>query len=160
MKKILLLLLVVLLLISTVLYLTKKVQSPTLSTAQLPQSPATRCGLTITSPLPNQTVTLSPDNTFVVRGVVDNTKRTSLGCSWTVFEAQAGVIKAYNTQGNIVGSGILTAQEGQDWMTDQPTVYEGSVQVSSVSSEFTLKIIEDNPSGEGSVDSIEIPLKK
>jgi hypothetical protein len=124
---------------------------------QTTKVPVSKCGLTVLSPLPQDAIDFSSDFSFVVKGVVDNTKRKELGCSWSVFEAQAASMKVVNTDNEVVGNGLLMAKD-TDWMTDQPVQYEGVVKVTGTHKGFKLIVTEENPSGEGNVDTIEIPL--
>lgn len=112
------------------------------------------CGLTVSSPLSNTTVAFP----LSISAVVDNTNSASLGCGWTVFEAQAGVVKVmYGT--TQVGMGILSTTS--NWMTSSPVPYTGAVTLSSAvvsGTPLTLVIEEENPSGEGTPDTLVIPV--
>lgn len=78
-------------------------------------------------------------------------------CKWTVFEAQAGTFTLKDTTGQTIGSGTLTTTE--DWMTENPVVYTGTTEFinTPASSELTLTITEEDPSGMGAQE-ITIPL--
>lgn len=94
--------------------------------------------------------------TIEVKATVDNRKATPQ-CSWTVFEAQAGVVQIRDAQGAVLGQGMLTTQD--DWMTSEPVHYTGSVVLSATpSGNVTLVVTEENPSGEGTPDSVTLPL--
>lgn len=83
---------------------------------------------------------------------VDNTKT----CKWTVFEAQAGTIVLKDKSGKTLGSGVLKTTD--DWMTDQPVTYTGTIKFTTPSSkDLTLTITEEDPSGKGS-QTVTIPL--
>ena len=98
-----------------------------------------RSGTKITSPL-------------TVSVTVDNTK----SCKWTVFEAQAGTLTVKDSNGEILGKGILTTTG--EWMTEQPVVYTGTVEFTKpATNDVTLVIEEEDPSGEGS-QTVSIPL--
>ncbi len=155
MKKILVF--IILLLIIGVIIYNNKVKNKSVEVSQNTNTPASKCGLTIVSPLPGETINFTSDFTFIVKGIVDNTQREKLGCSWTVFEAQAATMKVLNSDKETIGTGLLTAKDS-DWMTDQPTEYEGTVKVTGTLTDFSLLVTENDPSGQGNVDIIEIPL--
>lgn len=91
-----------------------------------------------------------------VRATVDN-RKAAPGCSWTVFEAQAGIVEIRDAQGLVIGQGTLTTQD--EWMTSEPVNYAGSVALSvAPSGRLTLVVTEENPSGEGTPDSVTLPL--
>lgn len=77
--------------------------------------------------------------------VVDN---SNPDCRWAVFEAQAGSIDLQDDQGNVIGSGVLTTTD--DWMTDQPVNYSGTISFdpTQATSEMKLIITEEKASGE------------
>lgn len=112
------------------------------------------CGLTVNTPLGGSTISFP----LSVNAIVDNTNSAKLGCSWTVFEAQAGTVKVMNgtTQ---VGMGILSTTS--NWMTTSPVNYTGNVTLSSpVASGTSLTLVfeEENPSGEGIVNTLVVPV--
>ncbi len=112
---------------------------------------ASHCGLTVNSPLPNATVTFP----LSINATIDNTQLSSLGCSWTVFEAQAGTVIVKDSNGSAVGQAVLSTTA--DWMTSNATVYTATV--SSISNpsytgSLTLVFEEENPSGEGIADTL------
>lgn len=106
--------------------------------------------LTINEPQQGQKAT-SP---LTVSVTIDNTKDN---CRWSVFEGQAGTIELKNKQGEIVGSAILTTSD--DWMTDEPTKYSGTITFTPDESEteYTLVVNEENPSGQ-SGKTVALPL--
>ncbi len=112
------------------------------------------CGLSVVSPLPNTTVTFP----LMVQAVVDNTQMATLGCSWTVFEAQAGVVKVYDINNIQVGFGIL-ATTG-NWMTTSPVNYSATVTLTGTpaTNALTLVFEEEDPSGNGNIDIVSIPV--
>jgi hypothetical protein len=94
-----------------------------------------------------------------VTAVVDNTNMQALGCSWTVFEAQAGTIELKDGNGTVLGFGLLTTT--QDWMTASPVTYTGQVTSNSVfapGTPLTLVFTEENPSGDGIPDTLVVPV--
>jgi hypothetical protein len=90
---------------------------------------------------------------LTVTVTVDNTK----SCKWTVFEAQAGTLSLIDTTNQTIGTGTLTTSE--EWMTDQPVVYQGTIEFTTTpaSGDLTLKITEEDPSGQGPQE-VTIPL--
>ncbi|HEY4715256.1 MAG TPA: hypothetical protein VIH31_02020 [Candidatus Paceibacterota bacterium] len=62
------------------------------------------CGLTVLTPQPNQTISQG----FVIKGVEN-------GCGWTAFEAVAGTVQAYQSNGLPVSSRIPINISG-NWM--------------------------------------------
>ncbi len=115
------------------------------------------CGLTVTKPTPNEAVVFP----LTVNAVIDNSLSSSLGCSWTVFEAQAAVVEVIDSENNKVGQGLLVT-EG-DWMTSSPVNYKAVVSLEdgvSSEEELTLRFNEEDPSGgEAGVPSIlDIPV--
>lgn len=116
-----------------------------------------KCGLKVTSLTPNEKVNFP----LTISGVVDNSNAKNLGCSWQMFEGQAGVAKLYfynNGVWNIINSGVPI--EVIDWMattTNFSFVLDENV---SVSSDSLMKVtfVEENPSGQGLADTLEIPI--
>ncbi len=124
----------------------KYIQTP--YTTQIP-TPIPSCdAVTILSPKPGSKIT-SP---LTVTVKVDNTK----SCKWTVFEAQAGTLTLKDSNGQILGSGILTTTS--EWMTEQPVIYTGTVEFTKpTTDDVTLVIEEEDPSGQGA-QIVPIPL--
>lgn len=130
----------------------KKAEAPIDESKQ--QVAMASCGLTVSSPLSNTTVAFP----LTMTAVVDNTNASELGCSWTVFEAQAGVVKVMNGVTE-VGMGLLMT--ASDWMTVSPVTYTANITLSSAvvsGTPLTLVIEEENPSGEGTPSTIVIPV--
>jgi hypothetical protein len=107
--------------------------------------------LTLNSPTSNQKVT-SPLSVTVT---VDNTNKN---CRWTVFEAQAGTIEVIDENKTIIGQGVLTTED--DWMTDQPVTYKGSITFTKEPSGkvLHLQIREEDPSGKLDPQILTFPL--
>ncbi len=127
-------------------------------TAPAPQQVAAEmCGLTITSPLPATTVTFP----LTIQAVVDNTQAGTLGCSWTVFEAQAGTVTVKDQNGAILGTGILSTTN--DWMTTAPTPYTATI-TSLTNPTYTgplsLVFNEENPGDLPNPDSLTVSVVK
>ena len=120
-----------------------------------PQVQSTGCtpkALTVVEPQPGSTQTLP----LQVSVIVDNGSQPN--CTWTVFEAQAGIIQLLDSAGIAVGSGTLTTT--QDWMTDDPVGYAGEIPAIAIvpPGPATLVITEEDPSGMGDSQTIEIPI--
>jgi hypothetical protein len=132
---------------------TKKSEAP--SVPNQPVTAVSHCGLTINAPLP-QTVVSGP---ISISAVVDNTNMDQLGCSWTVFEAQAGTIELKDSNGTLLGFGLLTTTS--DWMTTAPVTYIGMVTPTAPipsGTQLSLIFTEENPSGEGIPDTLTVPV--
>ncbi len=122
----------------------------------LPTSTRTGCGagnIIISEPFPGASVGPS----FFLKITVDN-RKAQPGCSWTVFEAQAGVARVYNEKGKQIGMGLL--QTNADWMNAGPTDFSGTVLITATATpeKIYMIIAEDDPSGLGQPDTVEIPL--
>lgn len=129
--------------------------NPTSQETQL--TAATHCGLTIDAPLAGATVTFP----LTIQATVDNTQSTALGCSWGVFEAQAGTVEIKDTNGASLATGILTTTS--DWMTANATPY--SVTISALSNPgytgaLSLIFNEENPGDLPSPDSLTVAVLK
>ena len=71
------------------------------------------CGLSITTPVPNATVSFP----LIIQGVVDNSNRQSLGCSWGMFEGQAGIAQLYYYNGGAwIALGNSAPMLVDDWI--------------------------------------------
>jgi len=107
--------------------------------------------LSLITPKVNQQVA-SP---LVVTVVIDN---SDTNCHWTVFEAQAGTIDIIDEDKSVIGQGVLTTED--DWMTDQPVTYKGSITFtkSPVGKILKLQIHEENPSGNSDTQILTFPL--
>lgn len=117
-------------------------------------SKASACGIEIVSPEVGDNI----DHSFVVHAIVDNTKRVELGCGWTVFEGQAGLVHIYDKRGLSVGSNLLTTTE--DWMTQGPVNFysEIHIDIDPADKNLILVIEEDDPSGIATRDTVSFPL--
>ncbi len=99
----------------------------------------THCGLVVLSPKDGAKV----KSEIAVSAVVDNVDRVKRGCSWGVFEAQAGTIIARDKNNEVVGTGVLTTKS--EWMTEQPVSYESVISVQAgFTGPITLSFVEDN----------------
>lgn len=121
------------------------------------------CGITITSPAPDSII---HSNTPVVfSGVINNSNAATVGCSWTMFEGEAGTAQLWHKDGGVWGK-INSPQiiHVTNWMTTGPVPFTVSVSFNNSGPGFAsglpMKVVftEENPSGEGIPDTIEIPL--
>ncbi len=112
-----------------------------------------RCGLTVSSPLSNTAVTAP----VAVTAIVNNSNPQ--GCTWTVFEAQAGSVALIDSSGNTIGTSVLSTSD--DWMTSGPVPYTASITPTRalISGEaLSLVFTEEDVSGMGNVDTLSVPL--
>ena len=133
----------------------KKTEAPVIDNSlAVKTEKVSHCGLTVNSPLGGSTISFP----LAVSAVVDNTNASKLGCSWTVFEAQAGTVKVMNGTTEVGHSVLATTS---NWMTSGPVNYSSTITLSSqVSSGTPLTLVfeEENPSGEGTPDTLVIPI--
>lgn len=155
-------LIVVLLLI---IFFSKKQVSAPIEVEESPQdqieisksNSVSECGLTVDTPRYNSAISFP----LSVTATVDNTHATSLGCSWTIFEAGAGTTALKDEKGNVIATGRLDT--GEEWMTTGPVHFSGTLvpeNEPTSGSVLTLLVTEEDPSdGEGGpVSEISIPL--
>jgi hypothetical protein len=96
-----------------------------------------------------------------VTGIVDNTDAVELGCSWTMFEAQAAYMELKAENGAVVATGIL--ETGEEWMTTGPVNFSGTLSPATpipAGTLLTLIVNEEDPSdGEaGAPSAVSVPL--
>ncbi|MBP6912908.1 MAG: hypothetical protein KBB86_03155 [Candidatus Pacebacteria bacterium] len=112
------------------------------------------CGMTIDGPLENGSV----GQKFTVDATLDNSEREMLGCSWTAFEAQAGVVYVKDGYGKDLAN-PTPLSTSQDWMTDEPVNYFADINILSGYTGPALVIInEEDPSGEKVSKTISFPV--
>ncbi len=80
------------------------------------------CGMTITSPAKNAKITFP----LTISGVVDNRDYAKLGCSWTMFEGEAGTAQIYykgtpTSQWSRLGNPVVVPV--LNWMTEGPVPF-------------------------------------
>ena len=121
---------------------------------------ATNCGLTVNTPLKGQNVTFP----VTITGTIDNTNPEALGCSWVMFEGQAGVAELfYETK---EGWSLPVDQQPvtvANWMSTSTTFsttlnFDNSREQLPAGYNFLIRITEENPSGIGEADMVEIPV--
>lgn len=99
------------------------------------------------------------DRTFKIEAILDNNERDTLGCSWTSFEAQAGVVYVKDGQGNDVINPTPLTTAMENWMTDDPVLYTAQLEILNDYKGDALVIInEDDPSGEKISKTITFPI--
>ena len=120
-------------------------------------APMEKCGLKVTYPFPGSTVAFP----LTINAIIDNTQAATLGCSWTVFEAQAGTVVVKDSSGTVLANTVLTTTS--NWMTTSPTPYTATVAALSnpaYTGPLTITFEEENPSGEGVPDTMVLPVVK
>ncbi|MEN9558128.1 MAG: hypothetical protein RL141_497 [Candidatus Parcubacteria bacterium] len=132
-----------------------QVPSDTPTTPSNPQAIQTGCSpktISVLSPLPGSTHSLP----VTVSVLVENDKNPN--CIWTLFEAQAGSVQLYDRTGAEVGSGSLVTT--QNWMTTGPVGFSVVIDSAMVvpPGEAHIVITEEDPSGMGDVQTIEVPF--
>lgn len=115
------------------------------------------CGFTLTSPLSGASVSFP----LSVTAVVDNSDAIELGCSWTMFEAQAAFMELKDEDGAVLATGVLDT--GEEWMTTGPVNFSGTLSPANpvpAGTLLTLVINEEDPSdGEAGAPSVvSVPL--
>lgn len=115
------------------------------------------CGFTLTSPLAGASVSFP----LSVTAIVDNTDAVELGCSWTMFEAQAAFMELKDEDGAVLATGVLDT--GEEWMTTGPVNFSGTLSPANpvpAGTLLTLVINEEDPSdGEAGAPSVvSVPL--
>ena len=154
MKKLIVVLIGIFIIVAgSALLLRRHVQAPAEIVSAVKQN-ASRCGLTVTTPQIGTLITFP----LTVHAVVDNTKRDTIGCSWSVFEGSAGTISVANASGAEVAKTNLTTKA--DWMTDAPTEYTAVINPTDtlIHGTFTLVFTEDNPADDGEVETLAVPV--
>jgi hypothetical protein len=107
-----------------------------------------KCGMTVTAPLPNMAVAF-PLN---VSGVVHNDAATD-GCTWIQFEGQAGTVSISNGATTYALTPVMLMG---DWMTSGPVNFTAVLSPMTIipsGTPLTITFTEENPSGEGIIDS-------
>lgn len=121
---------------------------------------AANCGLTVESPKIGANVSFP----ITVKGTVNNTNAEAAGCAWTMFEGQAGVATLhYETKDGFslpVDTKPITVA---NWMTTSTTFsftlnFDNSILQLPSGYNFKIVMTEENPSGEGMVDTVEVPV--
>jgi len=136
-----------------------------LQTKTLPQKTVAtqsgKCGLIVASPAADSVAHFP----LTISGIVDNSKRQSLGCSWQMFEGQAGVAQLfynYNNEG-WKALGVGSPVKVSDWTaTTTPFSFVLNFKNDGIGlpNGTPMKIVftEENASGMPPVDSFELPV--
>lgn len=110
---------------------------------------AYKCGLTVNSPAVGDTVSFP----LVLTGVVNNQASTD-GCTWILFEGQGGMVSVGN--GNAIYAQAPVMMQG-DWMTTGPVNFSAVLAPNvgiPTGTPLTITFSEENPSGEGTSDTL------
>ncbi|MFZ2205157.1 MAG: hypothetical protein WAV23_01025 [Minisyncoccia bacterium] len=133
------------------------------NTPSTQESVVSHCGMTINSPSLNSVI--HSNVPVVISGVIDNTNTQTEGCSWTLFEGEAGTAQLWHKDGGIWGTiGPVKIIPVTNWMTTGPVPFTISLGFDNTNPGFVsgmpMKVVftEENPSGEGVADSLEFPL--
>lgn len=108
--------------------------------------------VTVNAPVANSTVTFP----LTVTVVVDNSNDPS--CNWGVFEAEAGIVKLKNALNVVLSAEVLSTT--MNWMTTGPVTFTTVLSPSPLppSGPLTLEFVENDPSGEGTVQTKTVPI--
>lgn len=152
---------IILILLGIVYILNIEHKTPT-TPINRPATTTPTCGLFVTSPTPHGKVALTKPIT--VTGIIDNTDYKTRGCSWQMFEGQAGTAQAFIFINNQwVAISQKTPVPVANWMTEKTTftVELGvTVNTSTLTEGIPVQVIftEENTSGEPPVDTYTLPL--
>lgn len=131
-------------------------------TVSVAVTPNGTCGLFVTSHNPKSKVSLAKPIT--ISGIVDNTNRQTLGCSWTMFEGQLGSVHVFAFVNNAWKS---ISKENpvpvSNWMTDKTTfLVEIGIDTGAmnIAEGTALKVVftEENPAAINPSKTYELPL--
>lgn len=119
-----------------------------------------KCGFTIDSPSADAAVSFP----VTITGTIDNTEAETTGCSWIMSEGQAGLATLhYETKEGwslpVDSKPVMV----ENWMslTSPFTVtlnFDNSKEQLPAGYNFKVIFTEENPSGEGTPDTAELPL--
>lgn len=144
-------------------------QPAPIPTVPTPKSPAvsvagvSHCGMTITAPAANASVSF-PVN---VSGVIDNTKASTLGCSWQMFEGQAGTAQLYylgSAAGDWYTLNNPVVVPVSNWTSAGPVPFSVAVNFHDgglgllPGTKMKIVFTEENASGSGTVDTLTLPF--
>lgn len=125
----------------------------------LPSSRASTCGLTVAEPLPNTAISY----VVPVDGTIDNSQSAALGCSWTMFEGQAGQAEIVDASGNVLAGPVPISVA--DW-TAASTTFSTQLDLTASASagaltegtRLTIQLLPENPSGLAQITKLAIPV--
>lgn len=137
--------------------------SPAPTAAPSPYSPmsAGKCGFSATAPISGAVVGFP----LTVTGFVDNSNRQNLGCSWQMFEGQAGIAQLYYNYGNRGWNqvGAPVPVRVSDW-TAVKTSFSVTLNFSNdgiglpIGTPMKIVFTEENASGLPGADTFELPV--
>lgn len=161
-KKVVISIGIIILILAGGLYFYKKALAPQVAQTPVGVSNQTPCDvvLKVENPVAGSAVSFP----ITLTGRVDNS-HIKEGCpSWTMFEGQAGTASLFYETKNGWSLPVDTQPVNvAEWMTAS-TTFSVTLNFDNKKEEFpsgyNLKVVftEDNPSGEGVVDSVEIPF--
>lgn len=134
---------------------------------------AQKCGLKIMNPAIGATVSFP----LQVKGIVDNRNYKAIGCSWGLFEGQAGAVEVFaninnagwksvsywTSNSNGPSAGFVPLMSEGNWMTSGPVDVSANIMLDPKAGKIPagtpMKLIikEEDPSGKGS-ETLEIPF--
>jgi len=139
-----------------------KAEAPSQQNANetLDNSFASNCGLIVETPMVNEEVSFP----LAVTGKVNNTDAKVSGCSWTMFEGQAGVATLHYEIKD--GWSLPVATQPitvANWMSTSTTFsfqlnFDNKTLQLPAGFNFKIILTEENPSGEGIPDTVEVPV--
>ena len=120
-----------------------------------------KCGLTVTSHSPKSRVGFP----LVIKGVIDNSHSKVNGCSWQIFEGQAGVAQIYfrSSDGEWKKLGESKPVIAENW-TEVNSLFSVGLNFNNEGvglangTELKAVFTEENASGMPPVDTFELPL--
>lgn len=120
------------------------------------------CGFTVTSNSINDKISLP----LTIGGIIDNTNKKSLGCSWQMFEGQAGTAQLYAKYAGDEDWRKLDSAKPiivNNWMADS-TPFSVTVDFNNgggglvAGAQLKIVFTEENASGIRSKNTYELPL--
>lgn len=138
------------------------VNTPVGNSVTIQKTSMSHCGFTINSPQSNSVI--HSNIPVVFSGVINNSNTATVGCSWTMFEGQAGTAQLWHKDGGVWGK--INSEKiinVSNWMTTGPVPFTVSVDFNNSGPGFAsglpMKVVftEENPSS-GVADILEFPL--
>jgi len=123
-----------------------------------------KCGLTVTSHSPKSKVGFP----LVIKGVVDNSNSKANGCSWQMFEGQAGIAQIYfkssDNEWKKLGESKSVIAENLPTMNSMNSLFSVGLNFNNEGiglpngTELKVVFTEENASGMPPVDTYELPF--
>src|SRR3990167_11030697 len=134
----------------------------TTTNAQNPQAQTGKCGFTVTSISPNTPVSFP----LTIKGLIDNSNSQKLGCTWNMFEGQAGTAQLYYNYKDSGWKllGISVPIQVADW-TQLNTSFSTTLNFNNGGiglpdgTPIKITFTEENASGLPPVDTYDLPVK-